>query len=85
MEVECRKSFKQIIKEKNEEDFYENFIVGDEITNYVVKGLGDDLVLNECELLEMLDNNFIDFDFIDYTYEYANLIINYLPIKVEVI
>lgn len=85
MEQRCIKSFKQMIKEKNEEDFYENFIVGDEITNYVIKGLGADLVLNESKLLNMLDNNLINFDFIDNTYEFAILEINSLPIKVEIV
>lgn len=79
------KTFKEMLREKNREEFYENFIVGDDITNYVVIGLGDDLIINEKQLLTMLNCSGVEFDFIDNTYEYANLIINKLPARIEVI
>lgn len=77
------KTFKQILHEKNEREFYDNFITGIGNATYRISGLGDDMYLSEKQLLTMIQCSSVQFDLIHS--EFSNLILNGLPITVEMV
>lgn len=63
--------------------FYEEFIIGDGVTNYVLSGLGDDILLNEEKLLSMIKSSSVQFNRINHTYEFVNIILNQIPCTIS--
>lgn len=77
------KTFKNLINDKNREKFFDEFIEEDEMTKYIIDGLGNDLILSKKQLITMLKTSNVVYEIINPYEGYAILLINSIPITVE--
>lgn len=85
MNIQANKeqTFKNLISDKNREKFFDEFIEEDEMTKYIIDGLGNDLILSKKQLITMLKTSNVVYEIIDPYEGYCTLILNGLPITIE--
>lgn len=78
-------SFKSKMQENNKRIFYEYFLEGDQMTSYVIEGLGENIILGEEQLKQMLLQGKVEFEFIDTYKEFSYLMFNNMPITIKIL
>ena len=77
------KIFKNLINDKNREKFFDEFIDEDEMTKYVINGLGEIVILSKDELVSLIHNNDTKFEIVNPYDGYCTMIINGSPTILE--
>lgn len=77
-----KQTLKNLISDKNREKFLKEFLE-DELTKYVINGLGETVILSKDELVSLIHNNDTKFEIVNPYEGYCTLMLNGLPITIE--
>lgn len=78
-----KQAFKNLISDKNREKFLNEFLDEDEVTKYIIIGIGDNLIMSRKQILTMVQTSDVRYEIVDPYEGYAHCILNGLPITIE--
>lgn len=78
-----KQTFKNLINDKNREKFFNEFVDEDDLTKYIISGIGDNLIMSRKQLLTMMQTSNVDYEIVNPYEGYVYCMLNGLPITVE--
>ncbi len=78
-----KQTFKNLISDKNRERFFSEFVDEDDLTKYIISGIGDNLIMSRKQLLTMMQTSNVDYEIVNPHEGYCTLMLDGLPITIE--
>lgn len=78
-----KQTFKNLISDKNRERFFKEFVDEDNLTKYIITGMGKELILSRKQIEIMMQTSNVDYEIVDPHQGFCTLMLNGLPITIE--